>query len=241
MRINFINIWGNYISKCIPGELFYPQPTGKITDNLYTVQDKEVNLFIYSDGKNTICVDSGFRNNNYIKEEFKKIGIDPASITHLFLTHSDMDHAGAIEESSKADWFKNATIYLGKEEKKHITKEYRRKFIFYTPIRIKRKYELLDDGDEITVGNIKVKVLLTPGHTQGHLSFLINNKILCTGDLLLLKVGKVKQFYRIWNNDHQTNKETIKKIAKIRGIKVLCAAHSKSTFDVDYAFSEWNK
>ena len=173
MRINFINIWGNYISKCIPDELFYPQPTGKITDNLYTVQDKEVNLFIYSDGKNTICIDSGFRNNNYIKEEFNKIGIDPKSITHLFLTHSDMDHAGAVEESSKADWFKNAAIYLGREEEKLITKEYHRRFIFYTPIRIKRKYELIDDRDEIMIGNIKVKAFLTPGHTQGHLSFLM--------------------------------------------------------------------
>ena len=241
MRINFINIWGSHISKRILGKWFYPQSTGKITDNLYTVQDKEINLFIYSDGKNTICIDSGFRNNNYIKEEFKKIGIDPASITHLFLTHSDMDHAGAVEESSKADWFKNAAIYLGREEEKLITKKYRRKFIFYTPIRIKRKYELLDDGDEITIGNIKVKALLTPGHTQGHLSFLINGKILCTGDLLLLKKGMVKQFYRVLNNNHQTNKETIKKIAKIQGIKVLCTAHSKSTMDTNYAFSEWNK
>jgi hypothetical protein len=27
MRLNFINIWGNHVSKIIPGELFYPQPT----------------------------------------------------------------------------------------------------------------------------------------------------------------------------------------------------------------------
>jgi glyoxylase-like metal-dependent hydrolase (beta-lactamase superfamily II) len=239
MRINFINIWGNYVSKCIPGELFYPQPTGKLMDNLYTVQDEEVNLFIVTDGENTICVDAGFRNNNYIKEEFDKIGIDLLSITHLFLTHTDMDHAGGVEESSNADWFKNATIYLGREEEKLITKKYYRRFFFYTPIRIKRKYELLDDGDEIVVGRIKVKTLLTPGHTQGHLSFLINSKTLCTGDLLLLKDGKVKPFYKVWNNDHNLDKESIKSIAKLEGVEAVCTAHSKSTFDFRKAFEEW--
>lgn len=83
MRLNFINIWGNHIAPLIPGKLFYPQPTGKISDNLFTILDIDINIFIYTDGNDTICVDTGYINNNYVKDEFKKIGIDPKSISHL--------------------------------------------------------------------------------------------------------------------------------------------------------------
>jgi hypothetical protein len=30
MRLNFINIWGYYVSRAIPGKLFYPLTTGKV-------------------------------------------------------------------------------------------------------------------------------------------------------------------------------------------------------------------
>ena len=40
----------------------------------------------------------------------RKIGIDPATIKHLFLTHSDYDRTGGIEA------FPNAAVYLPAEE-----------------------------------------------------------------------------------------------------------------------------
>ena len=239
MRLNFINIWGNHVSKIIPGELFYPQPTGKINNNLFTICDVDINLFIYTDGKDNICIDAGYINNNYIKDEFKKIEIDPNSISHLFLTHTDMDHAGALDTDSKSDWLNNAEIYMGKGEEELIKKRQRRKFLFYTPIEISRKYNLLNDNDEIKVGNIIVKAISTPGHTPGHMSYLINDKILCSGDLLLLKNGNVKPFYVIWNKNHHVDKESIKKIAKLENIEILCTAHSKCSSDFKNAMKDW--
>jgi glyoxylase-like metal-dependent hydrolase (beta-lactamase superfamily II) len=242
MRLNFINIWGNYISRLIPGKLFYPLPTGKVSKNIFTICDRgDSNFFIYTDGKDTICIDVGYINNSYVKRDFQEIGINPNSISHVFLTHTDMDHAGSLDSDSKSDWLNsNVTIYMSREEENLIKKKQRRRFLFYTPIDISREYNIVNDGDVINIGNIKVTVIHTPGHTMGHMSYLINDNILFTGDLLLLKNGKVEPFYYIWNKDHELDKESIKKIAQLRNIELLCTAHSKCSFDFRSAFEDWN-
>ena len=45
------------------------------------------------------------------------IGIDQHQITHVFLTHSDFDHAGGLS------LFENAEIYLSRDEEQMITKK----------------------------------------------------------------------------------------------------------------------
>ena len=43
------------------------------------------------------------------------------------------------------------------------------------------------DGDELSVGAIKIKVLHTPGHTPDSVSFYVNEDRILTGDLILIK------------------------------------------------------
>ena len=45
---------------------------------------------------------------------------------------------------------------------------------------------LLQDGDEITLGEETIKVLYTPGHTDTDISFLVNGTVF-TGDSLLIR------------------------------------------------------
>lgn len=45
----------------------------------------------------------------------------------------------------------------------------------------------LQDGDHITIGSISLKALATPGHTDGCMSYLVNDTILFTGDALLIR------------------------------------------------------
>lgn len=53
------------MSRLIPGELFYPLPTGKVSDNIFAICDRgDTNFFIYTDGKDTICIDTGYISNN---------------------------------------------------------------------------------------------------------------------------------------------------------------------------------
>jgi glyoxylase-like metal-dependent hydrolase (beta-lactamase superfamily II) len=226
----------------MPGKLFYPLPTGKISDNLYCICDKDdANFFIYSKGNDSICIDAGYRNNNYVKADFRKIDIDSSSIDAIFLTHTDMDHAGALDKDSNSDWFGNAKIYMGKQEEDLIQKRQRRKFLFYTPIEIVRKYGFIKDEETKIIGKIKIKAIHTPGHTSGHMAYLVDDKILFTGDLLLLKNNVAEPFYHIWNMDTRLVKDSIKKVAKIENVETLCTAHSQCSFKVDEALKKWKK
>jgi len=226
MRKNTIYFWGNYISKLTPTKLFYPQETGEITKNLFTVRDQDTNIYIYTNGTHTICFDAGYKNNNYLYAEFKKIGIQPNTIRHLFLTHTDEDHAGAIDSDSNSNWLTNTKIYLGRKEDQLIKRKIFRKFIFYTPVTISREYYLIDDGFCTNIGNIHVKAISTPGHTSGHISYLIDHEILITGDLILLKDNKILPFYRFWNKDHKVLKQSIKKVFSLNDrIEIICTAH----------------
>jgi glyoxylase-like metal-dependent hydrolase (beta-lactamase superfamily II) len=220
--------------------LFYPLPTGIVAENLYCICDREdVNFFVYSDGNNTICIDAGYINNNYVKQEFEEIGIDPASIDALFLTHTDMDHAGALDIDSNSDWLTNARIYMSEQEEDLITKRQRRRFLFYTPIEISKEYTFVSDEEVIRIGDIRITAIHTPGHTSGHMSYLVDDRILFSGDVLLLKDDKVEPFYRIWNMDHELVKESIRRLASLQDIEILCTAHSKCSFEFEKVMNNW--
>ncbi|MBB5172308.1 MBL fold metallo-hydrolase [Texcoconibacillus texcoconensis] len=48
------------------------------------------------------------------------------------------------------------------------------------------KYEPLHDGDVLTVGKRSLKVLASPGHTIGSMSFVLDDQFLFTGDILFI-------------------------------------------------------
>ncbi len=52
--------------------------------------------------------------------------------------------------------------------------------------------EKLHDGDIHNIGSILLKVIHTPGHTHGSLSFILGNKLLFTGDTLFVdNIGRL--------------------------------------------------
>ncbi|VEP12324.1 Beta-lactamase domain protein [Hyella patelloides LEGE 07179] len=45
----------------------------------------------------------------------------------------------------------------------------------------------IEDGETIKIGNIVVKAIATPGHTDSHVAYLVNNTHLLTGDALFIR------------------------------------------------------
>ncbi len=45
----------------------------------------------------------------------------------------------------------------------------------------------LEDREILEVGEIQIQAIATPGHTDSHLAYLVNNKYLLTGDSLLIR------------------------------------------------------
>lgn len=45
----------------------------------------------------------------------------------------------------------------------------------------------IQDGEVLQMGDVKIQAIATPGHTDGHMAYLINNTHLLTGDSLLFR------------------------------------------------------
>jgi glyoxylase-like metal-dependent hydrolase (beta-lactamase superfamily II) len=203
----------------------------KITENIFSIKCGTVNFYIYQKGHTIIAIDSGYCK-PVIKEELNRINIEADKIYHLFLTHSDIDHAGGLS------LFKNANIFISADEEQMISHGRPRKFGFLYNFPLNTSYTLLKDNNEISIGSIKIKAIETPGHTPGSMSYIINNEILFVGDAIKLFKGKAKP-NRSFSMDYEKQLESIRKIAKINGIKYLFTAHRGYTKDFNKAMEDW--
>src|SRR5574344_639711 len=114
--------------------------------------------------------------------EYKKEIIDlDANVKHILLTHGHFDHILGLDKMRKelgCDvlmnekdmwWVENVNKLLPQFDVAEIVPPKIDKFI--------------SDGDIITVGTMKFKVISTPGHTKGSVCYLLEN-VLFSGDTL---------------------------------------------------------
>lgn len=137
-------------------------PAGMYDANCYIIMDEE--------SKEAIVLDPG-GDGEMLEEVILNTG---AKVKGILLTHGHMDHVGGVEYL--ADSFK-VPFYISKIDEEYMEKD---NSVFGS---IRKADGYLNDGDEYTFGNKKVKVIATPGHTKGGLCFLIDDKVF-TGDTL---------------------------------------------------------
>ena len=166
--------------------IFKPLNTGRIDKHVACVREWVANIFFYTKNDLTIMIDAGY---NYarLQEKMQWLDIDPASIGHILITHQDTDHVGALEEDSEL-LFRDATVYIGEIENRYLTGETRRKVIhglYKLPmVKMGNRKVLLRDGEIFHIGDIKIECILVPGHTWGHMVYLIDDEYLFTGDTI---------------------------------------------------------
>lgn len=149
--------------------LFHRFILGNFVTNCYLVADE--------DTKNAILFDAPAEADK-ILDYLKK---NDLTLKKVFLTHSHFDHILALQEVIDAT---NAELLLHKDEEKYLKDPAlnlagEHSGEFNTP----DAYQLLSDGDEIVLDSIKIKVIHTPGHTQGSTCYFVND-ILISGDTL---------------------------------------------------------
>ena len=151
--------------RAIPArETWYSEPA-KVFDNVYFVGTKEHNSWAIKTSEGIILLDTMF---NYAAETeiiggLKKLGLDPASIKYVIVSHGHGDH----DEGAKMlqDRY-GARIIMGAPDWDAITKANN------MPGGVPKRDIVATDGQKVTLGDTTVTILLTPGHTLGTLSFL---------------------------------------------------------------------
>ena len=70
-----------------------------------------------------------------------------------------------------------------------------------------------------------MKIILTPGHTEGSSCYVIGDDYLLTGDNLVYKDGKYGTFDDFFNMDTPRQKESIKNLPAPEKFKHLLTSH----------------
>jgi glyoxylase-like metal-dependent hydrolase (beta-lactamase superfamily II) len=222
--------------------IFKPLNTGWIDEHVACVREWIANIFFYTKDGITIMIDAGY-NYGRLKEKMGWLDIDPASIRHILITHQDTDHVGALERDSDL-LFKDATVYIGEVENRYLTGEVRRK-VFHGAYRLSlvklvNQKVLLRDGEVFTIGDIKIESILVPGHTWGHMVYLIDDEYLFSGDTIWFGADGGYSFLSVLAEDNKLAVRSLEALEKNlrsrkRPIKVI-TGHTGWTDDVDFAF-----
>ena len=221
----------------------HPTETGHITDSLSCVREWDVNIFFIRKGDTIVAIDSGYKDHPALLSECAKVGIDPAEVRAVLLTHVDPDHAGGLDVSCE-NHFTGAQVYLGKIEENYLTNTYHRKrigpFGLKNSVTIAPGYKLLEDGDAFRIGEIEVKAFLVPGHTLGHMAYLVDSKLLFTGDSIALNKDGGWCFFGTFNYDSQLNKSSLRTLERrLEGAPIthVLTSHNGYTTDSSSAFA----
>lgn len=205
-----------------------PEDTGILEDGISCIREYDVNLWFYTKDGKTVAFDSGHLNYHRIDEEFAKIGLRPRNIRHLFLTHLDTDHAGGIDRSAR-NIFPNATVYMGADEEKYMTREIRRKKIFYNCVRIADGWKPIRGEITFEVDGIRVEAIPVPGHTVGHTVYIVEDKMMVSGDCLAINENGGYAFFDLFTQNPAKNKESLLRLQEKlagRALTYVCTGHS---------------
>ena len=222
--VNFLLKRNDEITKMNPLE------TQEAAKDIYAIKTKYANFYAVRNGDEYIAIDAG-GSKNIAKSELGKLSIKPEKVTAILLTHTDFDHIAAL------GLFKNAAVYISKEEVRMIDGSTVRMFGFKNKLNC--EYKTLSDNEEVNLGKLKVKAMLTPGHTNGSMSFILNDRYLFTGDTLSLQNGKVKLFNSSFNMDDNAQETSIKSLAKLQNIEYIFTAHYGFSDDFHEAFKNF--
>lgn len=228
-------------------EIFKPLNTGRIDENVACVREWVANIFFYCKGNTTIMIDAGY-NYDRLEEKMNRLGIDPKSIRHILITHQDTDHVGAVEIDSPG-LFKKAKLYIGEIENRYLTGEVRRKVIYHLyklpQVTIKNEKVLLSDGEIIDIDGIKIECFLVPGHTWGHMVYLIDDKYLFTGDTIWFGADGGYSFISALAEDNNLavkSLATLEKKLRERNLHpMFITGHTGWTDNIDFAFAHKNE
>lgn len=151
--------------------------------NCITVSMFATNCYIVScpDTNEAVIIDPGAEGKS-IKALVDKLDL---RIKYIVNTHAHVDHIGA---NGKLKQEYSAPILLNRKDLE----------LYQNPgfgLKLILKKQPLPDqfiaeGDEVSFGKIKLKVLETPGHTEGGICFLGNRAVFCGDTLFAGSIGR---------------------------------------------------
>lgn len=166
------------------------------------------NMFVILSGNEAVVFDPN--ENDELLELFYEKGIKDV---HILLTHGHYDHISGVLwmkahcnvdvycqarcadrlENSKRPLSRLVALVLAEQDRKDGGHRYQDFKDSYKPFTIKAD-KTFDKEDKLKIGTLVLKVTSTPGHSEGSACYVVNNKLVFTGDTFLEDNAAITRF-----------------------------------------------
>lgn len=176
----------------------------EIVPGFHQVDDRFVNIYLAADADGgLVAFDAGLARSGAkrVLAAIEALGKQPADLTHILITHTDMDHTGGAAALKAAT---GALVCASRIEAEAMARGTTSRKLpglagvllkpmeWLAPTPAVAVDRVLADGDVVPVLG-GVRVIATPGHTPGHTSYFIPNMgVLVAGDSLNATSGALR-------------------------------------------------
>lgn len=124
-----------------------------------------------------------------IDNKLKYMNLESDKFKYVLLTHGHFDHIYS------ADYVRDkygCILCVHKNDADFLTDSYKNanKVFFGEDLILRPAEKLLCDGDVLSLGNLEIKVIHTPGHTTGCVCYLVGDHMLCGDTIFDMSVGR---------------------------------------------------
>ena len=175
--------------------------------NTYIVTDEETG--------ETAVIDPSLSEDSLIEK------IKDKNVKYILITHGHYDHIGGANLVKEKT---GAKIVVHKEDEEMLLDSEKNYGENTEPVYADI---LVEDGTEIMLGNAKIKVLHTPGHTKGGVCYIFpDDRIIFSGDTLFrLTAGRTD----LYGGNARTELMSLAKIGELEGDYKVYPGHDNST------------
>ena len=145
------------------------------------------------------------------------------SVKAVLLTHGHYDHVAGVEEIRLAY---HCSVYIHEADERMLRSgdanlAWQLTDKPFTPVQ---SYELLRDGDSLTIGDLTFRVMHTPGHTPGGVCYFVDD-LMFSGDTLFAgSIGRIDL-----GGNAQDMRESLDKLGKLEGDYTIYPGHFDSS------------
>ena len=212
----------------------------EISTNVYQIPTRFVNFYLIAEPDSLTLVDTGVAEDGVQRflRAIAHLGRRTSALTRILITHADPDHYGSADELRRLT---GARVCASAPEAEAMARGTMSRPIrgnplmrglfsllvrLLMPTRPTPVDEILIPGQTLPVLG-GVRVIASPGHTPGHLSFYVPDlRLLFVGDSLQAPDGVAKPAPALVTWDAQRSRESICAQAKL-GAEIVAPGHGE--------------
>ena len=210
---------------------------------VHTLFTGVANTHLIENSRGVIIIDAGMPHQaSRILNKIRTLGYAPQDVRAILLTHGHIDHAGSAVALKRLT---GAPILMHRADERLTTtpslkippgrtfladasRRLARRFSFVVPLETFAPDIPLDDGMSLRDLGIDARVVHTPGHTAGSVSFLFDDGTLFVGDTIL---NSSHVAFPLWWEDATATKASALGIRAL-GARTIYTGHGRA-FDAD--------